>query len=1472
MSVDIATLGIEIDTKDVNNAIRTLSNLGKQSEDTEGKVSKSAARQEKAFMGVAKAIKGLIVAYGGLKVAQQIKDSALLAARYETLGVSISRVGINVGYTHAEMNKFTTDLEKTGISMVKSREALVKMVQANMDLTKASQLARVAQDAAVAGNTNSSDAFIRLVYGIQSAQVEVLRTIGINVNFERSYAKVAKELGRTANSFTEAEKSAIRMNVVLDAGKTLSGLYVDAMETAGKQLNSLDRYFENLSAIMGAAFTPALAEIVQQITGDVKGLNKALTEDSLDGIKDWGTKFRMILIDIEVEISRVAMLIDKIGGTLTQGKLALYGPGMMMGNENSTKQFDKALEQNKELEKRYTETEANIEALALKYEELAYSLTEEGKAAEAAAKAKKEAAEDAIALKNKEIIEQNKAAEAAQQAYDSQKKEREKLLKSFMKMDSEEADFAINENQRALNKIVSQENKKVALIEKAFDKELISRTEMINAIQKVNENADLAGIKVNVDQADELASYYQYLAGFEDQYYQNKLNWIDLTRQMLQEYYDDDVSAAAWAAKEKADLEQELFEKRTEYLAESFGELQSAFSDIADIYDDGSKSAKLWEDASRAMEAAQKGVALVNAVNAVLTQGQGEPYSAPARMAAMVAMVSALLSFIGVAFGGGGGSGGGASAKKPASTALGTTDQSESVSKSFGLLQDTYDMQYDRLTGIFNEMQSLNTNITWLVNISLRASDISGNKNLGVQGGGNIFTSGKGYSGYAGSEIINMSSNLPIGQYSMAGPLGAIVRVVGLVAKVGDLLNKVTGGAIASSKTRVTGAGIYSSGGLTPYEIMMGGQLGVDEYADLYKKTTVLGHTRRRRWTEYGQADQETTQAISSIFHDLSKTFFESAKIFGMDAQSTLDYVFPELKINLKGLEDADEINSAVNEAISTLADNAAASMFEFAKKYQEAGEGMYETVIRIAQDLSITKDLLGMIGNESFFGLDTEQMISVSENMINLAGGINELASSVSKYYDKFYTAAEQQKQLEKDLNEQFLLMNMSLPATRDGFRSIVESLDVTTESGQRAFVTLMKMSDAADDYYSYIEDSMKEASDLASSLTDQLNQRTMSDADYQSMQIENTYQENIAAINRLASETGLNFEYLIDIAAKIRDIDKDSLKTQQESVQLTREVIRHGNTQGVMQDLFALVHDTNEQQSMFRDIEMWYFDIITQLGSLGIGMFAEYPSPEAQAFWELIDAAFIQKVEDFKDKILETQQGLIDAWGDAIQEVRDQIYDLMISSSNPMDETARLALQRQAIDDMLGGMSVSDYLASLSDDQARIEAVQKLQDMYGDILGSAQDMYQRPSSEYQAIYDEIMGNLTELADLAGGYQTQAQIMYDQLDALQTIEEILAYIAYDKSLAPFWWEYLPDIQTDKTESATSPIDNLVTTNQTSVQPITNETYSPTSNIVIQVYETESPEKTALTIRKELEGMLNTNYARKRIQSIAVGR
>ena len=278
-----------------------------------------------------------------IAVIKNLIDQAALAARVETLGVVLTVVGRNAGYSAAQMQGYADGVKKMGITTQESLSSVTRMTQAHMDLTKASQLARIAQDAAVIGEKNSSQALATMVQGIQSGEVEVLRGIGINVNFEQSYEKLAQKLGKSTEALTEHEKVTARTNVVLEAGKNIAGTYSASMDTVGKQALSLARYSEEARLKLGELFKPAYTALVTLAANALEGLNGTLAEMNRSGsLAKWGeaaatgitflaqNAIPLALGGLGLMISTVVSLISKFEILQKVSAAAFSSPNLLM--------------------------------------------------------------------------------------------------------------------------------------------------------------------------------------------------------------------------------------------------------------------------------------------------------------------------------------------------------------------------------------------------------------------------------------------------------------------------------------------------------------------------------------------------------------------------------------------------------------------------------------------------------------------------------------------------------------------------------------------------------------------------------------------------------------------------------------------------------------------------------------------------------------------------------------------------------------------------------------------------------------------------------------------------------------------------------------------------------------------------------------------------------------------------------------
>ena len=247
--------------------------LEKQMSTTAQSMQKDMENVKRVSTAAGVALLGLGAAGGAV-----IVKSTLLAARVETLGIVLMQVGKNAGYTESQLNHFEASTIAMGITAQAARTSLTRLAQAEIDLAAGADLARIAQDAAVIANINSSEAFERMIYGIQTLNPRVLKTLGLTISLEQAYSKFAKTAGITISELTMQQKKQVALNEVMAAGVRISGTYEAAMETAGKKALSLARHFEAAQVAIGNEFLPVYTQLIDLTTDLIKWFNDLAPE------------------------------------------------------------------------------------------------------------------------------------------------------------------------------------------------------------------------------------------------------------------------------------------------------------------------------------------------------------------------------------------------------------------------------------------------------------------------------------------------------------------------------------------------------------------------------------------------------------------------------------------------------------------------------------------------------------------------------------------------------------------------------------------------------------------------------------------------------------------------------------------------------------------------------------------------------------------------------------------------------------------------------------------------------------------------------------------------------------------------------------------------------------------------------------------------------------------------------------------
>lgn len=220
-------------------------------------------------------------AFTALKIGDFLKDATLTAARTEVLGTALSVVGKNAGVSQGELALLEEQVKALGITTQEARTSIIRFIQSGLPLSKIAELARLAQDSAVTAGINSSEAFERLTRGIQTGQIELLRTAGVFVSIESELNKFAKSTGKAREGLSDIERQTVILNAVLAQGSKLAGNYEAAMGDVGKQLTSLPRFFEELQNAIGTFFLPVMEQGVGVATRFLKVITELLTNEEV---------------------------------------------------------------------------------------------------------------------------------------------------------------------------------------------------------------------------------------------------------------------------------------------------------------------------------------------------------------------------------------------------------------------------------------------------------------------------------------------------------------------------------------------------------------------------------------------------------------------------------------------------------------------------------------------------------------------------------------------------------------------------------------------------------------------------------------------------------------------------------------------------------------------------------------------------------------------------------------------------------------------------------------------------------------------------------------------------------------------------------------------------------------------------------------------------------------------------------------
>lgn len=214
-----------------------------------------------ALGGAAKGAAVGLAIVGGAAAAFGV--SAFLAAgRAQEMTTALHAMANANKISTTSVDQAVKSVRGMGITYSDAQQAVAAFVQANLDVSQASKLARVAQDFAVVSNQNSSDTLSLLVQGIQEQNSTLLKSAGSTVLAGTAMSNYAKSLGLTVAQLTPTQREQAVLNAVMADGQHVAGAYAAAMQDPYKVLGSMPRVIDNIKVGIGQGLVQAIGPSV----------------------------------------------------------------------------------------------------------------------------------------------------------------------------------------------------------------------------------------------------------------------------------------------------------------------------------------------------------------------------------------------------------------------------------------------------------------------------------------------------------------------------------------------------------------------------------------------------------------------------------------------------------------------------------------------------------------------------------------------------------------------------------------------------------------------------------------------------------------------------------------------------------------------------------------------------------------------------------------------------------------------------------------------------------------------------------------------------------------------------------------------------------------------------------------------------------------------------------------------------------
>ena len=236
-----------------------------------------------------------------------------------------------------------------------------------------------------------------------------------------------------------------------------------------------------------------------------------------------------------------------------------------------------------------------------------------------------------------------------------------------------------------------------------------------------------------------------------------------------------------------------------------------------------------------------------------------------------------------------------------------------------------------------------------------------------------------------------------------------------------------------------------------------------------------------------GTTEEQVTALFNNMADEMARTVLGTTQTITTTTKTTLGSLFSSLSSGASG------VSGFMGAFLRAVGDKTTTTTTFTPNAFIRDGETAIAALERLSSSLQAANFWMGALSLTTFdvslVGADA------ASKLADAFGGLENMANASKTYYDLFWSDAEKLADTAANVTKGLALVGIAMPTTKEAFRDVVRSLDLTTEAGRNAYAVMLALApefatvaDAMGDVGATLEALMKRLMDSLGVAKDQI------------------------------------------------------------------------------------------------------------------------------------------------------------------------------------------------------------------------------------------------------------------------------------------------------------------------------------------------------------------------------------------------